>query len=454
MATPVSSSPPAPVAPPRTTRRGRLRKWDRPPEPRDWRFFVGGLGKVLIAVGLLMFGFVGYQLWGTAIETAAAQNELETEFDALLAQVDPVASVDVFDTDASMPAPAEEDAPDAPVDDGSAAEADPDTPLPTTDADEGALDALPDPAPAAAAVPAADQNIPLLENGDALARIEIPAIGVNDIVVAGVDTGDLKKGPGHFPDTPLPGQLGNAAIAGHRTTYGSPFFDVDDLVPGDEIRLTTLSGVFVYRVTGLQIVQPSNYEVVSTTDSTRANLTLTSCHPKFTARERIVVFSELDATASAPVGEPVLNYGRVDEDPSAADAVLPGDPDLDQGTDPIIRADGDDTNTVDSDASSSASGNLDDALLDDATDATDQLNSTQVNNSIADAFSESWFSDPDANPQVGIWGLAVSAVALAGYALSRRFRNDLVGLAIGIAPFVVTLYFFFQNVNRLLPPHL
>ena len=113
-----------------------------------------------------------------------------------------------------------------------------------------------------------------------IARIEIPAIGVNDIVVAGVSPNDLKKGPGHYPDTPLPGQLGNAAIAGHRTTYGQPFFDVDKLVVGDEIVVTTLNGRYTYRVTGQEIVSPSDYQVVATIDPSRATLTLTSCHPR------------------------------------------------------------------------------------------------------------------------------------------------------------------------------
>ena len=63
----------------------RVSKWDRPPEPHDWRYFVGGLGKILITTGLLMFGFVAYQLWGTGIETARAQNKLENEFEQYIA---------------------------------------------------------------------------------------------------------------------------------------------------------------------------------------------------------------------------------------------------------------------------------------------------------------------------------------------------------------------------------
>ncbi len=68
----------------RRWRRTRVSKWDRPPPPHDWRYFVGGLGKVLIVTGLLMFGFVAYQLWGTGIETARAQNKLETQFEQLV----------------------------------------------------------------------------------------------------------------------------------------------------------------------------------------------------------------------------------------------------------------------------------------------------------------------------------------------------------------------------------
>ena len=77
----------------------------------------------------------------------------------------------------------------------------------------------------------------------------IPAIGVDKIVVEGVSLADLKKGPGHYPETPLPGQEGNAAIAGHRTTYGAPFNRLDELEPGDEITVTTVQGEFTYEVT-------------------------------------------------------------------------------------------------------------------------------------------------------------------------------------------------------------
>ena len=76
------------------------------------------------------------------------------------------------------------------------------------------------------------------ETGDPVVRLQIPSIGVDYKVVEGVGLDELKKGPGHFPESVLPGQLGNAAIAGHRTTHGAPFYDVNKLDPGDTIVLT------------------------------------------------------------------------------------------------------------------------------------------------------------------------------------------------------------------------
>ncbi|MEP6299632.1 MAG: hypothetical protein ABJ382_20110, partial [Ilumatobacter sp.] len=197
-----------------------------------------------------------------------------------------------------------------------------------------------------------------------------------------------------------------------------------------------------YRVTGQEIVSPSQYEVVATTDPTVANLTLTSCHPVFTARERIVIFSELDRTLSDPVGEPVINYGRpaaADTPSDVADGELPAEDTVvpvDDGTVDPAAPDGDDTGSVTDD------------------DATPAPGSEAANAGIADAFSEGWFSDPGADLQVGLWGSALGAIALAAYALSRRFRHDFVGLTVGLVPFALALYFFFQNVNRLLPPNL
>lgn len=399
-----------------------MRKFDRPAPPHDWRWWVGGLGKTLIATGLLLFGFVAYQLWGTGIETARAQNSLENEFEELLAGTPPTTA---------SPTPTS-------VDDTVPSDSSVDTvPTESTPQDTVATTTAPDAVAAAAALPA-------VAEGDPIARIEMPRIGVDKIVVAGVDKDDLKKGPGHYPETPLPGQLGNSAIAGHRTTFGQPFFDVDKLDSGDEIILTTLSGRYVYRVTGQQIVSPSDYQVIATTDPTRATLTLTSCHPKYTARERIIVFAELDPDASTGiVAEPTINYGRpLDE--TAAEEPDPSNTVVDPETTDAVDAAADETP-----AEGTASSGLDDPTMSAA-----ELDDEQINEGIADAFAEGWFSDPGANGQVALWGLLLAAIGIGSYLLSRKVKRDWVGLLVGVGPFVITLYFFFQNVNRLLPPNL
>jgi sortase A len=439
----------------RATRRAR--RWDRPPPPKDWRWWVGGLGKVLIAAGLLLLGFVAYQLWGTGIETARAQRALENDFEEMLAAAPavtapPVPEPAVVPDDTTPDAPETTTAPDEAIDDPNerADEADGSSgTLTTPDASTGGTAAGFD-GGVAAAVPLADQNIPELTHGDALARLQIPSIGVDDIVVAGVQPDDLKKGPGHFPETPLPGQLGNSAIAGHRTTYGQPFHNIDELQPGDDIIVTTLSGQYIYVVNGQSIVSPGDYHVVTTTDPSVSTLTLTSCHPKWTARERIVVSAQLDTARSSPVGEPLFGYDADDE--AAVEETLPEEstppttPEVgttvaatDEPTDDT--ADGTDSGSIDGGDEAPA------APVDDG-----QLEASHAE--IADAFSDSWFSDPAAFVQVALWGAVLVMIWALGYLLSRRVHRYWVGIAATVLPFVVALYFFYQNVNRLLPPNL
>jgi sortase A len=125
--------------------------------------------------------------------------------------------------------------------------------------------------------------------GDAIARMDIPAIGVSEYVVEGTDTGDLRKGPGHYPETPLPGEPGTAAIAGHRTTYGAPFRDIDDLKPRQVIRVDMPDGTFVYRVEEVRIVDDSDLSVLEAVGHRR--LMLSACHPLYSAAERVIVFA-------------------------------------------------------------------------------------------------------------------------------------------------------------------
>ena len=135
--------------------------------------------------------------------------------------------------------------------------------------------------------------------GDPITRIEIPTLGVNKIVVAGVDFEALKKGPGLFEGSPLPGQLGNVAIAGHRTSYGAPFARLNELAIGDEIVLSRDGSTFTYTVSKKPfVVNPSQVEVVETTDTTVAQLTLVTCHPKWTSAKRLIVKANLDSTVT------------------------------------------------------------------------------------------------------------------------------------------------------------
>jgi LPXTG-site transpeptidase (sortase) family protein len=134
-----------------------------------------------------------------------------------------------------------------------------------------------------------------LKEGDPLTRIEIPAIGVDTIVVQGTSPSALRAGAGHYPNTPLPGQRGNVAIAGHRTTYGRPFNKIDLLKVGDQIVLTTPIGRYTYSVARPPwVTTPFDWSVIG--KSNEPILTLTACHPKGSARQRLIIRAKLIKT--------------------------------------------------------------------------------------------------------------------------------------------------------------
>jgi sortase A len=223
---------------------------------------LGAVGRTMITAGVLILLFVVYQLWGTGILQAQAQDRLGKQLDRKLAEATP-STVPPTST--------------------------PDT-LPITTA------------PPLAAPPT---------EGDAIGRIEIPSIGLKAVVVEGVGVDDLKDGPGHYPDTPMPGQKGNASIAGHRTTYGAPFASIDELKPGDQIFVTTVQGRFTYAVAATEdgsghiVVSPSQVDVLDDKGDNR--LTLTACHPKYSASKRIIVYGTLqgEPLPAQPRAEPV-----------------------------------------------------------------------------------------------------------------------------------------------------
>ncbi|MQB01391.1 MAG: sortase [Actinobacteria bacterium] len=141
--------------------------------------------------------------------------------------------------------------------------------------------------------------------GEAVFRLRIPSIRLIRLVVEGVGSEELRKGPGHYPecrrgfspplcmdfDSPWPGETGRVIVSGHRTTYGQPFWDLDKLERGDEIVTVTKWGTFTYEVTRKQIVQPTDATIVRPSDV--AELVLTTCNPRFSASQRLIVYAEL-----------------------------------------------------------------------------------------------------------------------------------------------------------------
>jgi sortase A len=128
--------------------------------------------------------------------------------------------------------------------------------------------------------------------GDAIGEIILPSLDERHYVVEGTDTGNLRKGPGHYPKTSLPGERGTVAIAGHRTTYGAPFRHIDQLKRGERIILSMPYGRFVYRVQKTEIVDDSALWITDPVGYDR--LVLSACHPLYSAAQRIVAFARLE----------------------------------------------------------------------------------------------------------------------------------------------------------------
>ncbi len=251
---------------------------------------LGAVGRFMIRAGILILLFVVYQLWGTGIHTAQAQKDLARQFKAQ----QEAATNGSTDSTATTAGPNPTIAP---------------------------------PAPAAA--------LPAPEPGQPIGQITIPQIGADFYMVEGTDLRWLKEGPGHFSGTPLPGQAGNAAIAGHRTTYKAPFNRIDELQPGDQITITTLQGTFTYEVvpqpgsdpsappSGHRIVSPSAVEILDDKGDNR--LTLMACTPKYSASQRIVVEAKLVGNP-APSSPKATITDNVSQDDLAGVGLAGGDP--------------------------------------------------------------------------------------------------------------------------------
>ena len=281
---------------------------DAAPRPRrdGLRTLARGIGQSLITLGLVALLFVVYQLWVTDLLAAEHQQELSHDVQQQWLDTPTV----VAGTD---PAP------------GTAPGTAPD-PAPGT-ASPGS-----EPAPAPAP-PTPAQPAPIRVGvGEPFAILHIPRLGTgwNRVVVEGTDGPQLEQGPGHYVDTAMPGQRGNFAVAGHRVGRGSPFLDLDRMRPGDAVVVETGDSWFVYRVLGdpvsgrvdtdpsgipgRVIVRPSQRSVIAPTPgggpATEAYLTLTTCHPRYSAQQRLIIHARLDGApiskADFPDGPPAL----------------------------------------------------------------------------------------------------------------------------------------------------
>lgn len=226
-----------------------------------------GVGQSLMTVGVVLLLFVVYTLYVTNLFAAQDQDQLADELTSRWS---------------------------APVT------------APATARSQPPTDPLPGPPAPAVAAPVAP------ELGDAYARMYFPSLGrgVQDpmVTLEGVSTADLQKGPGHLPGTAAPGEVGNTVYSGHRTTYGAPFGDLGEMSVGQVVVVETRTEFYSYTVTETQIVAPTAIEVtfpvpgVRDATPTKKLLTLTTCNPKYSAKERLVIRGELTETLTKADG--------------------------------------------------------------------------------------------------------------------------------------------------------
>lgn len=207
---------------------------------RRWLYRSPGI--LLILAGVAVLSSLAWQLWGTGIATEHAQHRLSQQFNAATASA--------------------------------------------------GTNGITDLGPAADVVPGATPTHLAGPLGSLVGHLVIPKIGVDDYVVEGVGSAQLADGPGHYPGTAAIGQPGNVGIAGHRTTHGAPFYNLNKLRAGDLVYLTnTDNQTFTYRVTRQFVVSPSDGSVLNPTRT--PTLTLTTCNPRYSASQRLIVQAAL-----------------------------------------------------------------------------------------------------------------------------------------------------------------
>lgn len=241
------------------------------------RMAMRATGWLLIAAGAVVALYLVYALYWTGLATSRAQDALLQSFQEEVGAIEPLESFEL-QTDVGEAQGAE------------ALEIDPLEPLGAAGEGETAADAMPAPA--------------VVDVGQAVAAMEVfrPSVGGRVIleepvmIVEGVTEEALADGPGRYPGTAYPGQWGNFGVAGHRTTNGGPFWNLDQMQAGDQIHVTDRNGTrWVYAFVESRIVAPSDVSVLADDplQRDRPMLTLTTCHPRWSQTERLIVFAEL-----------------------------------------------------------------------------------------------------------------------------------------------------------------
>lgn len=213
------------------------------------RWSLGVVGDLLVTAGLVLLLFVAWQLWWTDVTANRVQDQ----------------TIARLDREFRQPAPA-----------------------------------------------SANEKPKAVPFGEAFAILRIPRLGADYArpVLEGTSLDILDEGVGHYKDTALPGVVGNFAVAGHRTTYGRPFHDIDKLQPGDKVVVETKTTYFVYVVRSHKIVLPTAVEVIAPVPDkpgakpTERWMTMTACHPKYSAAQRYIVFAQLDKSYPRAKGLP------------------------------------------------------------------------------------------------------------------------------------------------------
>lgn len=393
------------------------------------------VGLALVTAGLVVLLFVLYELVGTNLTEEHSQSQLARAFNAAVA--------------AARPAPAPATA--SPAGHGAATgKSGPGSGATTTSRRRPAPSSGHTKGSTAAGTAAAPTvSLPVPPPGGALDHLVIPAIGVDRYVVEGVAELDLQMGPGHYPGTPLPGQDGNVGIAGHRTTFGAPFFRLNDLVPGDFIYLTDTSGTtWVYGVVRQWAVPPSDTAVLDATHL--PELTLTTCNPRFEATTRLVVRADLvkglprgtrlagELPASAPRRTAAREPGSERTTPPPVTSSTPERP-ATKSTVPVTTG------------SSGASKTSATALSGPGQGPGGPVADSPTVGPVAASASSSgaWAG------ALGWGALALLAWALTRIVAGRRYRYAKVGVLVcGFLICLVPLWFSFSNVVDLLPANL